>query len=116
MPPTILPHAVLQGCGFDRHDKGCVTWPFSPGSRLGYSRRPGELVIVQRETNATKGGKGRRSSSPPVDYQRSGYPDPSLRMSRFKGLPSLLGPGAGEGYFFPFAGVLGHSEATLPRA
>jgi hypothetical protein len=37
-------------------------------------------------------------------------------MSRFKGLPSLLGPGAGESYYFPFAGVLGRSEATLPRA
>src|SRR5215218_3900559 len=44
-------------------------------------------------------GMGRRSSSPPIDYQRSGYPDPSLHMSRFKGLPSLLGSGAGEGYF-----------------
>jgi hypothetical protein len=37
-------------------------------------------------------------------------------MSRFKGLPSLLGPGGAEGYFFPFAGVLGCFEATLPRA
>ncbi len=41
--------------GFDKHDKGCVTSLLSPGSRLEYSRRPGELVIAQRETNATKG-------------------------------------------------------------